>query len=156
MTKDADRDLSAQTEPEEPVSQRTHVSASLTQTFSGPLPPPDLLIRYNDAVPDGADRILRMAESQSAHRRDIEKSIVVGNISSERRGQHYALILALLGLALAGALIWNGKNIEGFAVFIIELAALVGVFIFGRAETRKERKQQREQGPKAQLKLPLD
>jgi len=26
--------------------------------FSGPIPPPDLLDKYNQMIPDGADRIL--------------------------------------------------------------------------------------------------
>jgi uncharacterized membrane protein len=41
--------------------------------FSGPIPPPDLLERYNQIIPEGADRILKMAEKQSAHRQKIEK-----------------------------------------------------------------------------------
>ncbi|MBR2124529.1 MAG: DUF2335 domain-containing protein [Acetobacter sp.] len=40
---------------------------------SGPLPPPEQLLRYNDAVPNAADRIIRMAETQLEHRIQIEK-----------------------------------------------------------------------------------
>ena len=38
------------------------VSASIS-AFKGPLPPPELLERYNQIVPNGADRIVAMAES---------------------------------------------------------------------------------------------
>jgi hypothetical protein len=47
----------------------TRVQASY---FAGPLPPPEVLARYNDVVPNGADRILSMAERQGAHRESLE------------------------------------------------------------------------------------
>jgi uncharacterized membrane protein len=33
--------------------------------FIGPIPPPEVLKGYNDCVPDGADRVIKMAENQS-------------------------------------------------------------------------------------------
>jgi hypothetical protein len=36
--------------------------------FSGPLPPTEMLQEYNRLIPNGAERIMTMAESQSAHR----------------------------------------------------------------------------------------
>lgn len=38
-------------------------------SFSGPIPHPDLLAQYDQIIPNGADRILLMAEAQSRHRR---------------------------------------------------------------------------------------
>ena len=35
---------------------------------SGPLPPPEVLEKYNSAVTNGADRIMLMAEKQQEHR----------------------------------------------------------------------------------------
>jgi uncharacterized membrane protein len=32
--------------------------------FSGPLPPPEALAKYNDILPGAADRIITMAEHQ--------------------------------------------------------------------------------------------
>ena len=43
-----------------------HLQSSL---FAGPLPPPEILEQYNRLVPDAAERILTMAETQAAHRR---------------------------------------------------------------------------------------
>ena len=42
-------------------------------SFSGPLPPPQILEKYESIVPGSADRIIGMAEKQSEHRRSIEK-----------------------------------------------------------------------------------
>lgn len=42
----------------------------------GPIPPPEILKNY-DAVKAGfAERIIKMAEEESAHRREIEKLVV--------------------------------------------------------------------------------
>jgi uncharacterized membrane protein len=41
--------------------------------FVGPIPPPDLLKKYEDALDGAADRIIKMAEKQSAHRQWMEK-----------------------------------------------------------------------------------
>lgn len=35
---------------------------------AGPLPPAEELLKYNDAVPEAAERILKMAETQQHHR----------------------------------------------------------------------------------------
>jgi hypothetical protein len=42
----------------------------------GPLPDPAELAAYNEIIPNGADRIMRMAEDQSTHRIGIEKIVV--------------------------------------------------------------------------------
>jgi uncharacterized membrane protein len=70
----------------------THQSVS----FSGPLPPPALLAKYNEVIPNGAERIMAMAERQSAHREFLEKQVVAGNVASQARGSHYAFIICPL------------------------------------------------------------
>src|SRR5206468_1881503 len=42
----------------------------------GPLPDPGELAAYNQIIPNGADRIMKMAEEQSAHRIGLEKTVV--------------------------------------------------------------------------------
>lgn len=56
----------------------THVEAS----YVGPLPPPGMLIQYNEAVPGAAERILAMAERQSAHRESMETVVVTAGAKS--------------------------------------------------------------------------
>ena len=46
-------------------------------SFSGPIPPPDILKGYNDVVKDGAERIIAMAEKQSNHRMILENPPVL-------------------------------------------------------------------------------
>ena len=49
---------------------------SVRSVRSGPLPAPEDLAAYNQIIPQGADRIMRMAEQQSAHRMSLETKVV--------------------------------------------------------------------------------
>ncbi|MCD4823919.1 MAG: DUF2335 domain-containing protein [Phycisphaerae bacterium] len=53
--------------------------------FAGPLPPPVILDQYNNIIPDGAERIMVMAENQSLHRRQLEKQALEAEIEDKRR-----------------------------------------------------------------------
>ncbi|MFH1760058.1 MAG: DUF2335 domain-containing protein [bacterium] len=44
-------------------------------SFSGPIPHPQILQKYNEIVPDAAARIIKMAENQATHRQDLEKTV---------------------------------------------------------------------------------
>lgn len=55
--------------------------------FSGPLPPPEVLSKYNEVHPDAAERIIAMAENESKHRRNIEQMVVQNEYREARIGQ---------------------------------------------------------------------
>ena len=71
---------------------------SITQSFRGPLPPPGLLAKYNDAFPGCAERIVAMTEQQLTHRHALESRAIDGKLSAERRGQTLGFILALTAI----------------------------------------------------------
>lgn len=74
-----------------------------TTSYSGPVPPPTLLKEYNEIVPGGAERILSMAERQSAHRIDLESTVIKG----ESRRSWCGLWLGfVVSLAIIGAGLW--------------------------------------------------
>jgi uncharacterized membrane protein len=115
--------------------------ATLTQSvsFSGPLPPPGLLAKYNEVIPNGAERIMAMAERQSAHRESLEAKVVEGNVASQARGSHYAFIICLITIVGGFVLIAMGKSIYGVSAVIGSLATLAGVFVLAKRDQRKER-----------------
>ena len=55
---------------------RTLVGVETSLSWSGPLPPPKVLEAYDRLVPGAAERIMKMAEQQSEHRRGLEKTVV--------------------------------------------------------------------------------
>ena len=116
---------------------------SMQAEFRGPLPPPEILQRYEEIHPGTAERVLQQFERETQHRHAIEKKIVDTQLEAQRAeipalrlGQAFGLVIALGGI-LAGTICiilaptaghaWAGASIAGSS-----LATLVGVFIYGR------------------------
>jgi len=110
-------------------------------SFSGPIPPPDLLDKYNQMIPDGANRILQMAEKQSIHRQYIEKWAVIGGTILSYFGVFCALIIALATLYFGSQLIYAGHVISGSIFAGTGLIGLVTAFIYGTRSRRVERQE---------------
>jgi uncharacterized membrane protein len=72
-----------------PNQSITHVQSL---SFSGPLPPPEILAKFNEVVPGAADRLIAMAERQSAHREALETAVVQGGLESQKRGSWFGFL----------------------------------------------------------------
>lgn len=105
---------------------------------TGPLPDPDDLRHYDRIIPDGANRIMKMAEREQEHRHAIEtkhldvvESVSKNDYFSTRRGQNYGLLVC--GLVLVTGLVFmaNGFPKTGAAIIMADLVGLVTVFIVG-------------------------
>lgn len=131
-----------------PQNQDPARTASLTQVrgyhFSGPLPPPELLARYNQVIPNGAERILAMAERQSAHRESLESKVVDGNLAIQKSGSWRAFVLALVVILGGIYLMAAGRDAWGFAAILTSLVSLISVFFIGRSTQKKERVEKSE------------
>ena len=109
------------------------------ETFTGPIPPPTVLEAYEKLVPGAADRILKMAESQTAHRQEIEKVV----IRAGARDSFLGILVA--AVVVAGAFCWSayalskGQSAEAVAVVLSTVAVLAGVFVYGKHSTKQER-----------------
>ncbi|MGH9422273.1 MAG: DUF2335 domain-containing protein [Thermoanaerobaculia bacterium] len=127
-----------------PVADKAVVRA-FSASFSGPLPPPQTLAQYNQAFPGAAERIVRMAESQSAHRRSLESARVHADIDNEKRGQVLAFIIALVVFLGSLAIVWQGKSVAGITVMLAELATLAGLFIYGKESKTRQLERRRQE-----------
>jgi len=112
--------------------ERTHIMRA------GPLPPPAELAAYNAIIPDGADRIMKMAEAQSAHRINLEKTVVCGQQAQEKMGQICGLIIGLAGLGLATYAAISGQPWFGAVIGGSTLVSLVSVFLYSKHVENKE------------------
>jgi uncharacterized membrane protein len=99
--------------------------------FSGPLPHPDILKKFNEVVPGSAERIIKMAEDQSAHRKELEKKVIASDIYRSKWGQILGFIIAIMGLAVSAAVAIYGSAIAGGIIGVGTLASLVSVFMYG-------------------------
>jgi len=111
-----------------------------SQHYCGPLPPPEILEKFELVQPGFADRIMSLAEKQAEHRQTQENKISSSNIRNELIGMIFAFLLAAGVLGGGMFLLFQGKNISGLITITGSLASLVYVFIRGRKEQRKERK----------------
>lgn len=112
-----------------------------TTAFSGPIPPPDLLKGFEEVLPGLADRIVRMAETQATHRQDLEASVVKAEINRGYLGMASGLVVAMTAIIMGGVLMSQGHIAPGGLLTGGTLATLVGVFVHGWKERRKEREE---------------
>ena len=52
--------------------QNKMIATQQTAIYSGPIPPPDILAKYEQLSAGLADRIVQMAETEGNHRRGLE------------------------------------------------------------------------------------
>lgn len=108
--------------------------------FSSPLPPPELLQKYEQLLPGTIERIIKLAETQSTHRQKQEDESLEANIKhlertdgEARRGQIFAFILVSMGIigAVVCALLHaqvTGSIIGGASIVTVALAFINGRF----------------------------
>jgi uncharacterized membrane protein len=102
------------------VEERSRFLAA-AEFHLGPLPHPDHYERYAALIPNGAERIITMAEREQNQRHLME-----------RAGMASAFVLALAFLIAGSVLVLNGHDWAGAIIVTSTVVALVGVFITGR------------------------
>ncbi|HNR41060.1 MAG TPA: DUF2335 domain-containing protein [Bacteroidales bacterium] len=112
------------------------VIVSSYQSYSGPIPAPEALEKYNQIIPDGADRIMKMAENQSSHRIKIEETVISGQVKQSSRGQIFGLIIAFFTLGSAVALAMFGHEAVACVLGGSTVISLATVFVIGKKEQR--------------------
>ena len=101
--------------------------------FSGPIPPPEIIEKYEKISSGAADRIITMAEKQSQHRQELEKEIVKNEGRDSFLGVVFAFIISIACL-IAGVIVsvLTPQNAGIGAVFGISgLGSVVCSFIQG-------------------------
>lgn len=103
-----------------------------SQIYEGPLPPASELIKYNEAHPDAADRIIAMAEKEQEARLVNATYMLREDAKTKKRGQFMGFIIALIVLGGGVFLLSQGRALEGFTTLVGAAATLVFIFISGR------------------------
>lgn len=109
-------------------------------SFSGPLPPPEILRGYESVLPGLADRVVKMAENQSVHRQRLESRVIWFDGVRSSLGLVFGLIIALAGIAAGTYLILSGNGTAGLVSLIIPLGVIVGAFVYQKREESKGEK----------------
>jgi uncharacterized membrane protein len=112
--------------------------AITAQRFTGPLPPPEILRKYDELLPGSAERIIAMAERQGAHRQRLESEVVTSNCRNERLGMIFGFVICVTAISAGIYAVKMGKEGFGIAAIISALAAPMAVFIYGKSRQKKD------------------
>lgn len=112
------------------------IHAEHRSTFIGPLPPPGDLELYGNIIPDGANRIMKMAENQSSHRMELEKMAMLSNVKRSITGLWLGFFIVLSIVAGSFYIAANRSVTEGIigAVSTMLLGIVYYIIVY---KTRK-------------------
>lgn len=128
------------------VSKRIEILESLSYTFlsiqekshSGPLPAPETVSEYDTIIPNGAERIMKMAENQQNHRITMENKIVSSQTSLNNKGQIFGLVIGLAGIGCGTFLAAIGQGTVGGIIASGTVVSLVSVFVIGKISQKED------------------
>lgn len=116
------------------------------QIHEGPVPHPDVVAGYESVLPGAADRILKLAESESMHRHARDRDAMDANIDAQKKqlgineyqtkasfrsdivGQALGFIVSFSCIAGAVVLALQDKNAAAVASALIPCAAIIRAF----------------------------
>ncbi|KAF2515080.1 DUF2335 domain-containing protein [Flavobacterium salilacus subsp. salilacus] len=123
------------------ILQTINKAVSITaKHHSGPLPDSETMIEYNSVIPNGADRIMIMAEKQQDHRISMENKVVGHQLKESSRGQLFGFILSIISLLVSGILAYTGHETTGGIIGGATIISLAGIFVLGRFKSDRKKK----------------
>ena len=99
------------------------------QQWQGPLPPPAALGQFNQIIPNGADRILRMVEEEQAFRIRYEKDKLSGAVWDSRVGKILGFLVSAgcIGGSVYTAMIGAHPTVS---IALVSLPVMVAIRAF--------------------------
>ena len=110
---------------------------TMHKTHIGPLPDPETLTEYSTLIPDGANRIMQMAEKQLEHRMKMENKVVSGQMLQSNIGQFLAFLIGIAAISASTYCIIQGHEWPGSLLGVGGLTSLVTAFIKGKNQQRE-------------------
>lgn len=114
------------------------VAVTVTKEHSGPLPSPETLLQYNDAVPNGADRIMTIFEEQARHRMALEAKVVGRQTFQSQLGQWFALAIGVTTIGCGTYCIMADHDAAGLGLASSGLITLAVAFLKGRKSQKED------------------
>lgn len=107
-------------------------------SYSGPLPLPSHLEKYEQTLPGAAERIMKMAENQQEHRIRFENCALKTSNIARILGLCFALILFLGCLILSGFALFLQQVSVAFGMLVVGIAGPIIVFITGKPKKKTD------------------
>jgi len=130
-----------------PSSSPSPISVARTTVtaFQGPLPPPELMERYNQIIPGAAQRILNIFESQVQHRQALEQAVIKSDIRDSRLGLYLGFFVSVFAVIGGVICVLSGYTATGGIIAAIPVPVLASVFVYGSTNRRREREGRRKE-----------
>ncbi len=109
------------------------------ESFQGPLPAPEMLAQYEQIVSGSAEKIIHLWEEQVHHRMNLEQKAISADISQSRLGSILGFVIAMTAIVCGTILAYLGRPTEGVAAIITALGGIIGIYVWGSYQRRKER-----------------
>lgn len=113
-------------------------------SFSGPIPPPEIIRGYDEVVPGAAERIISMAERQSEHRQKMEEIMIRAESRDGLLGICFAFALGLGCIIVAAIVVIlvpkSAGAIFGSLLGITGIGTIIATFITGTHTNSGEKK----------------
>lgn len=124
-----------------PKDKQEIILAGITKitTFSGPIPPPELLRGYEDILPGAADRIISMTEKQLDHRTSMESTIVNRTLTQKNTGMIFGFLIVLCILGIVVLLIFEGYITLAAILGTTTLLGVASIFVLGAKPNRPDK-----------------
>lgn len=108
------------------------------ELYSGQVPHPEHLERFEQLSRGATDRFITMAERQSVHRQAMERKFLNINGTTQVLGVIFAGLIVLASIGSGGFLVYHDKQVEGLASMFGPLALVAGLFIYDRRQQKEE------------------
>lgn len=122
-----------------PEERKPVIVQQMATMHSGPLPDPSAFAGYENTLPGAAERILRMAEAEQAHRFEIENKVLETDSRDSLLGIRLAALITVATVVVGALIILKSSNNGGVAAGVVVglsgIATTVGMII---KETRSK------------------
>jgi uncharacterized membrane protein len=113
-------------------------SAEISTMRSGPLPEAQEYERYESTLPGAAERLMKMAETQSLHRQELEKAVIRSNIRDSLLGIVCGFCICVVTIVCGTIAILNGHDWPGALLGGSGIVGLASVFVYGTRSSKRE------------------
>lgn len=96
-----------------------------------------MLAEYEQVIPNGADRLMKLLEKQTDHRIAMESQLVRGRVQMTRDGQWIAAGLSVFLVLVAAFLGYFGHDWLAASIGVTTIIGLAVVFVLGKEPGRQ-------------------
>lgn len=113
----------------------TQITVAGFSTISSPLPPADEFEHYGKVLPDAPERLLKMAEKNMTYNHQesmeligLDKAFVDNQLKLQMKGLNYMLLIVFVAFIGGIVLVLFDKSLEGAALLIVSVGAVLKYF----------------------------